>query len=164
MLNFSIQFQTTLRFQKFFKLLFFSKSQFSHCFDPYISQVGKAKSAKNLFLVLFYSAKTISDFFTISKLFQVFFRKINFFHSFDPYTAKARNMKEEKKQFFIALSWCKIQFRTFYDFNFFKFFLLKLSFLTDSTPYAAQVRKVKSAKLEKNLNFSQYASHGKWVE
>ena len=51
---------------------------------PYTAQVRKVKSAKNRFLVLFYSAKSISDHFTISEIFQVFFKKSIFFTVSNP--------------------------------------------------------------------------------
>ena len=75
-------FQTILRFQKFFKF-FFPTINF-HCFEPYTAKVRKVKPAKNNFLVLFYSAKSVSDHFTISKLSQVFFRTIFFFTVSNP--------------------------------------------------------------------------------
>ena len=103
--------------------VFFSKSQFFHCFDTYTSQVRKAKSAKNHFFVLFYSAKSIWDHFTISKLFKFFFQKVNFLtvSCFDPI------LHRWEKSLFSALSKCKIRFRSFYDFNTFSSFFFEKS-------------------------------------
>ena len=91
-------FQIILRFQFFFKF-FFEKLIFFTVLTPYNALVRKVDPAKNHFLVLFYSANSISDHFTILELFQVFFRKISIFHCFDPDTAKVRNMKSGKKRF-----------------------------------------------------------------
>ena len=118
-------FQTILRFQKFFKF-FFPTINF-HCFEPYTAKVRKVKSAKNNFLVLFYSAKSVSDHFTISKLFQVFFRTI-FFSLFRTLYCKGEKHEVRKKSFFSDLLYCKIQFRPFYDFKTFSSFFSNCHF------------------------------------
>ena len=114
--------QTMLQFQIF--QVFFSKNYFFYCFDPYTAQVRKLKSVKNHFLVLFYSAKSISDHFTISEFFQVL-QKINFLHCFEPYTAKVKNMRSEKKVIFSALLLVQNPIQTMLRFQIFQVFFSK---------------------------------------
>ena len=93
-------FQTNLRFENFFKFFFLKKHQFFSLFRTLYCKGEKHEVRKKSFLVLFYSAKSISVQFTIWELFQVFFSKnINFFHCFEPYTAKVRSMRSEKNHF-----------------------------------------------------------------
>ena len=66
---------------------------------PYTAQVRKVQSAKNHFLVLFYSAKSISDHFTISELFQVF-SKNQFFSLFRTLYCKGEKHEVSKKSLF----------------------------------------------------------------
>ena len=87
-----------LRFQ--IVQFFFQKINFFTVSTPYTAKVRKVKSAKkNQFLMLFYSAKSISDHFTILETFQVFFSKNQFFSLFRTLTAKVRNMRSEKNHF-----------------------------------------------------------------
>ena len=60
--------------------------------------VRNMKPEKNHCLVLFCSAKSNTNHFTISKIFQVIFSKNQFFHCFDPYTAQVRKMKSAKNK------------------------------------------------------------------
>ena len=85
--------ETILRFQIF--QVFFQKVNF------FIVSTLYGTGEKNYILVLFYSAKSVSDHLTISKLFQVFFEKL-FFQYFEPYTPKV-SKKKSKKIFFSAL-------------------------------------------------------------
>ena len=95
--------QTILRFQ-IFQVFFLQKLIFFTVSIPYTAQVRKVQSAKNHVLVLFYRAKSISDHFTISELFQVFFQKINFFYCFDPlYCTGEKNEVSNKKSLFSVL-------------------------------------------------------------
>ena len=91
--------QTMLRFQIF--QVFFQKIKFFYCFDPYTAQVRKLKSAKNHSLVLFYSAKSISDFFTIPEFFQVFFTNNHFFSLFRTIYCKGEKHEVRKKSFLV---------------------------------------------------------------
>ena len=127
---------------KFFKF-FFQKIPFLLFRSPILhsSQVRKLKPAKNQFLVLLYSAKSISDQFTISKLFQVFFWKINFFHSFEPYAAKVKNVKSEKKSFLALFYSAKSNTHYFTISSFFRFFF------TLSTPILHKWEKWSPQKL-----------------
>ena len=138
-------FQTILRFQNFFKF-FFEQSIFFTVSTSYTAQVRKVKSAKNNFLVLFYSAKSVSDHFTISEIFQVFFRTVNF-HCFKPYTAKVRKVKSEKNHSLVIFYIAKSNSDHFTISKLFQvFFRTVIFFFTVLTFYTAQVRKVKSAK------------------
>ena len=138
---------------------------------------------KNHFLVLFYSAKSISDHFTISEFFQVFFQKINFFSLFRTLYCKGEKHEVRKKSFLVLFYSAKSNSDHVTISNFSSFFFEKLIFVYCFDPYTAQVRKMKSAKnniwvlsygaktiselsknFQKNLNFSQYASQGKCVE
>ena len=178
--------QTILRFQIFQD--FFAKIKFFTVSIPYTAQVRKVQSAKNHSLVLFYSAKSVSDHITISELFQVFFSKNQFFSLFRTLYCKGEKHDVRKKSFLVLFDSAKSNSDHFTISNFSSFFK-KLIFFTVSTPYTAQVRKVKSAKNHffvffysaksisdhfrnsnffqnflKNLKFSQYASNGKCVE
>ena len=100
---------------------------------PCTAQVRKVKSAKNHFLVIFYSAKSISDHFTISDLFQVF-SKNQFFSLFRALYCKGEKHEVRKKSF-----WCSVivqnPFQTNLRFeNFFKFFFKTSIFFTVSNP------------------------------
>ena len=55
---------------------------------------------KNHFLVIFQSAKSVSDHFTISIFFQVFFRKINFFTISNPILLRWET-RSQKKSFLV---------------------------------------------------------------
>ena len=94
-----IPIQTILRFQIF---QVFQKIYFFTVSIPYTAQLRKVKSAKNHFLLLFYSAKSISDHFTISELFQDFsFKKLICFIVLTPYTAQVRKVKSTKNHFLV---------------------------------------------------------------
>ena len=102
------------------------------------------QSAYNHSLVLFYSAKSVSDHFMISEFFKFFFQKIIFFHCFEPYIAKVRNMRSEKNHFSCSLI-VQNPIQTILRFQIFQVFFSKINFFTVSIPYTAQVRKVQSA-------------------
>ena len=93
--------QIILRFQIF--QVFFQKINFFTVSILYTAQVRKVKSAKNHFLVLFYSAKSISDHFTISELFQVFFSKNQYFSLFRTLYFTGEKHEVRKKSIFIAV-------------------------------------------------------------
>ena len=114
--------QTILRFKMFQD---FSKNKFFfHCFTPYTAQVRKVKSAKNHFSVVFYSAKSISDHFTISN-FSSFFKKKIFFTVSTPYTAQVRKVKSAKNYFLVFFYSAKSISDHFRNSNFFQNFLKK---------------------------------------
>ena len=130
--NLSIPFQTTLRFQKFFKF-FFQGVNFFTVSTPILHKVRNMRSEKNSFLVLFYSAKSNSDHFTISN-FSSFFSKINFFTVLIPYTAQVRKV-QSAKNLSLVLFYRANLFQTILRFqNFFKFFFQKINFFTVSNP------------------------------
>ena len=95
-------FQTILRFQIFFNI-FFQKINFFAVSKPVLQRWEAWVQKKSLISPLFYSAKSISDHFTITELFQVFFSKSQFFHCFGPYTPQVRNMRSAKITPFSAL-------------------------------------------------------------
>ena len=132
------------------------------------------------FLVLFYSAKSISHHFTISEFFQVFFSKNQFFSLFRALYCKGEKHEVRKKSFLVLFYSAKsISDHFTISFNYFFYCF---------DPYTARVRKMESAKkiwalsygtktishhfrnsnffqfFLKNLIFSEYASHGKCVE
>ena len=124
--------QTMLRFQIF--QVFFQKINFFYCFDPYTAQVRKLKSAKNHLLMLFYSAKSISDHFTISEFFQVFFTKNQFFPLFRTLYCKGEKHEVRKKSFLGLFFSAKPNSDHVTISNFSSFFFKKLIFFTVSTP------------------------------
>ena len=65
-------------FYDFKFLKFFSKIIFFTVSTPYTAQVEKWSQQNNHFLMLFYSAKSISDHFTISNISSFFFQKFIF--------------------------------------------------------------------------------------
>ena len=132
--------QTILRFpisQDFFKTLIFF-----YCFDPlyYTGEIGKKS-----FLVHFYSAKSISEHFAISKLSQVFFQKINFFTVSTPYTAQVRKLKSAKNHFLMLFCIEKIISD---HLKISKLFQVsrKINFFHCFDPYTAKVGNMKSDK------------------
>ena len=90
--------QTMLRLQ-IFSSFFFKKLIFFIVLTPYTAQVRKEKSAKNHFLVIFCSAKSISDHFTISEIFQVFWK--NQFSLFRTLYCKGEKHEVRKKSFLV---------------------------------------------------------------
>ena len=95
-------FQTILPCQNFFmfffeKLIFFTVS-------ATILQRWETWGHKKTFLVRFYSAKSIWDHFTISKLFQVVFSKNQYFSLFRPLYCEGEKHEVRKKSLFSALS------------------------------------------------------------
>ena len=139
---YDFQFLFFQSFSKFFfkNLIFFIVSIL------YTAQVKKVKSAENHFLVLFYIAKSISDHFTISELFQVFFQKTSFFHCFEPYTAKVRNMRSEKKSFLVLFYSAKSNSDHFTISNFLSFFK-NLIFLLFRPPILHKWEKWRQQKI-----------------
>ena len=97
---------------------------------PYTLQVRKVNSAKNHFLVLFYSARSISDHFTISELFQAFFFKKSIFSLFRPLYFTGEKHEVRKKSFLVLFSSEKSNSDLFYDFKFLKSFFQKIIFFT----------------------------------
>ena len=94
--------QTMWRFQ--ISQVFFQKINFFTVLIPYNAQVRKVSSAKNHFLVLFYSAKSISDHFTISELFQFLFSKYQFFSLFRTLYCKGEKNEVRKNHFLVLFS------------------------------------------------------------
>ena len=127
-------FQTNLRFENFFKFFFLKKHQFFSLFRTLYCKGEKHEVRKKSFLVLFYSAKSISVQFTIWELFQVFFsKKHQFFSLFRTLYCKGEKHEVRKKSFLVLF---KVQnpFQTNLRFeNFFKFFQ-KIKFFTVSNP------------------------------
>ena len=124
LLQCKIQFRPCYDF-KLFKF-FFQKIIFLTVLTPYTAQVRKVNSAKNHILVIFYSAKSISDHITISELFQVF-SKNQFFSLFRTLYCKAEK-HEVRKNHFSALLQCKIHFRPIYKLRIFSIFFSKHQF------------------------------------
>ena len=133
--------------------------------------------------MLFYSAKSISDHFTISELFQVFFSKNQFFSLFRTLCCKVEKHVVRKQSFLVLFYSAKS------NSDHVSIFFEKLNFFTVSTPILHKWEKWSQQKItfecsltvqkpfqtilriqfffitfKKNLNFSQYASHGKCVE
>ena len=100
--------------------------------------------SNNHILVLFYRAKSISDHFTISELFQVFIQK-SFFSLFRTLYCKVEKHDVRKKSFLVLFDSAKSNSDHFTISNFSSFFS-KINFFTVSTPYTAQVKKVMWAK------------------
>ena len=137
--------QTMLRLQNF--QVFFSKNSF--CFTvstPYTAQVRKVTWAKNHFSVLFNSAKSISDHFTISELFQVF-SKNQFFSLFRPLYCKGEKHEVRKKSFLLLFYSVKSISDQFTIWELFQGFFFKISiFFHCFEPYTAKVRSMRSEK------------------
>ena len=131
--------QTMLRFQIF--QVFFPNINIFTVLTPYTAQVRKVKSAKNHFLVLFYSAKSISDHFTISELFQFFFKKLIFFTVSNPILQRWETWVQNKS-FLVLFYSAKSNSDHVTIWSFFR----KINFFYCFDPYTAQVRKVKSAE------------------
>ena len=91
--------QTMLRFQIF--QVFFQKINFFLLFRPLHCTGEKTEVSKNNLLMLFYSAKSISDHFTISEFFQVFFTKKQFFPLFRTLYCKGEKHEVRKKSFLV---------------------------------------------------------------
>ena len=119
--------QTMLRLQTF--QVFFQKIIFFTVLTPYSAQVRKVNSAKNHILVIFYSAKSISDHFTISELFQIFFSKHQFFSLFRTLYCKVEKHEVRKKSFLMPFYSAKSNSDHVTTSNFSGFFFKKLFFL-----------------------------------
>ena len=111
-------------FQVFFskKLILFT------VLTPYTPQVRKVKSAKNHFLVIFYSGKSISDHFTISELFQVS-AKNQFFSLFRTLYCKDEKHEVRKKSFLVLFYSAKSNSDHVTTSNFSSFFFQKIHFV-----------------------------------
>ena len=118
---------------KFFNF-FFKKLIFFSVLTPYTAQVRKVKSAKNHFLVLFYSAKSISDHFTISETFQVFFSKNQFFSLLQTLYCKGEKHEVRKKIVLVLFYSAKSNSDHVTNSDFSRFFFGKVNFSTVSTP------------------------------
>ena len=129
--------QTMLQIQIKF---FFKKINFLLLFrPPILHRWEKWSQQKKTLFLLFYSAKSISNHFTISELFHVFFRKIIFFTVLTPILQKWEKWSQQK----INLRVLSYGAKTISD-HFRNSIYFQIVF--------------------KNLNFSQYASLGKCVE
>ena len=126
--------------------VFFAKSQFFHCFDPYTSQVRNMRSAKNHFLVLIYSAKSNSDHFTIPNFSTLFLQQI-FFTVSTPYTAQRRKVKSAKNHFLALFYSAKSISDHFTTSELFHVFFSKNQFFSlFRTLYCKGVRNMRSVK------------------
>ena len=138
-----------IRFRPFYDFRtfssFFSENQFFSLFRTLYCKGEKYEVRKKSFLVLFDSAKSNSDHFTLSN-FSIFIFKNKFFYCFDPLYCTGEKSAVSKKSLFSPLLWCKIRFRPFYDFRTFSKFFQKINFFHCFEPYIAKVRNMTSDK------------------
>ena len=133
-----------LRFQIF--QVFFSKIYFFYCFGPYTAQVRNMRSAKNHFLVLFYSAKSSSDHFTISEL-SSYFSKNQFFSLFRFLYCKVKKQEVRKKITFQSFFIVQNPLQTILRFqNIFNVFFQSINFFHGFEAYTAKVKNMRSEK------------------
>ena len=137
--------QSMLRFQ-IFQVFFFKNLIFFTVSNPYTAQVRKVKSPKKHFLVLFYSAKSISDLFTNSELFQVFFPKSIFFTFSNPIMQRWETWGQKKSVLGLFYS-AKSNSDHVTILNFSSFFSKKLILFTVSTPILHKWEKWSQQKI-----------------
>ena len=135
--------QTMLRLEIF--KVFFQEINFFTVLTPCTAQVRKVKSAKNHFLVIFYSAKSISDHLTISDLFQVFSKNC-FFSLFRTLYCKGGKHEVRKKSFLVLFYSAKSISDKFTIWELFQVLFQNANFFHCFEPYTAKVRSMRSEK------------------
>ena len=117
-----------------FQVFFLKKHQFFSLFRTLYCKGEKHEVRKKSFLVLFYSAKSISVQFTIWELFQFFFSKHQFFSLFRTLYCKGEKHEVRKKSFLVLFYSAKSISVQFTIENFFNFFFQNINFFTVSNP------------------------------
>ena len=140
-------FQTILRFQNFFD--FFQKIIFFHCFEPYTAKMRNMKSEKNHLLVLFYSAKSNSDHFTISN-FSSFSPK-NFFLLFRHLYCTSEKNEVSKNKLWVLSYGAKTISDHFRNSIFFQSFE-KIKFLASTPHMVNALHTLNLCKISAKLN------------
>ena len=132
--------QTRLRFQIFQvfskKLIFLLfRSSTLNRWEKWIQQK---------FLMLFCSAISISDHFTITKFFKFFFSKNQFFSLFQPLYCKGEKHEVRRKSCFSAFCSAKSISDHFTISKLYQVFFRKINFFHCFDPFNAKVRNMKS--------------------
>ena len=122
--------QTVLGFQ-IFQVLFFENLIFFTVSALILHKWETWGQQKSHFLVLFYSAKSNSDHFTISELFKYFFSKNQFFLLFRSLYCKGEKHEFRKNQFSVLFFIVQNPFQTILRFqNIFNVFFSKYQFFS----------------------------------